>query len=82
MDETLFSKSVSSLINNSIEVDWAGLIDEVWKRFYYSGFLTDVEIQDSKMKSFLKDYDSEFLILASEYLKKIEKPPFTIINRK
>jgi len=46
--------------------------------FYPGGILVDIEIQNSKMKSFLNENQSIFEILVKEFLKKINES--NIIN--
>lgn len=43
------------------------------REFFYNGFLSDVEINESKMKLLLEDHEGLFKILANEHLKKIEE---------
>jgi len=67
-------KEVNGLLNviekQSFGFDDMTLEADVYKRFFYEGFL-NVEISTSEMKKFLEDNSSIFDSLASEFIKKI-----------
>ena len=73
VDPSDLSKYVDFIHKNSFEVDWWGLLAEIHGRFYYGGFLSAIDIEIDKMKSFLKDSHSIFDQVAAEHIKKIKE---------
>ena len=57
---------------NSFDFDNSLFVLEIWDRFYYEGTLTNVNIPNQKMQSFLDEHKSTFDMLADEHIKKIE----------
>jgi hypothetical protein len=64
---------ISLLEENSIDFDWSGMSMEVLNRFFYGGYLVDVDISLKEMKQFLEDHKSSFEKLISGFLSKIKQ---------
>jgi len=64
-------KYVNYVKKNSFEFDLIGLNIRSHDRFYYGGFLFDVETPMPEVFAFLEENKSVFKKMASEYLKKI-----------
>lgn len=67
------SEYISYIEEVSFDFDFDGLVQTIADSFYYSGSLVDVEIPVNKMKSFLELHAQKFEILASEFMKQINK---------
>ena len=62
---------VTLLEKNTTSFDYANFLTKIKREFFYNGNLVDVEISESKMKSFL-DSNTEVLdILANAHIQKI-----------
>ena len=73
MDFTDLSRFVNILDKNSFDFDINTFNNDVHKELFFSGFLSDVEIRESQMRSLLNRYDKILKNLASEYIKKIKQ---------
>ena len=73
MDFTDLSRFVNILDKNSFDFDINTFNNDVHKELFFSGFLSDVEIKESQMRSLLNRYDKILKNLASEYIKKIKQ---------
>ena len=58
--------------DNSFAFDMVGFDLDYHNYFYYGGNLLNVEINEGKVKQFIKKYESSFDMLANEYVKKME----------
>lgn len=67
------NKFVDLIDKNSFEFNWAGFSRDLHEHFFYGGFLADVDITTSKMKSFLEKHNFTLEKLALEFVKKIEQ---------
>lgn len=79
VDAKDLSEYVSYVEEMSFDFDFDGLVQIIADSFYYSGSLVDVEIPINKMEIFLKTHAQKFEILASEFIKQINKN--TNLNR-
>ena len=73
MDFTDLSRFVNILDKNSFDFDINTFNNDVHKELFFSGFLSDVEIKESQMRSLLNRYDKILKNLASEHIKKIKQ---------
>ena len=73
VDFTDLSKFVDILNKNSFDFDITSFDNDVSKEFFYSGFLSDVEINESRMRILLDRYDEMLKMLAREHIKKIKQ---------
>jgi hypothetical protein len=64
---------VNLIDHNSFEFNWGGFDADSHHTFFYGGFLSDVEIEISKMDGFLQKHQLEFDRLGLEYAKKIKQ---------
>ena len=67
------NKLVDFIHNNSFEFNWSKFGMDISEQFFFGGHLVDVEISESKMKSFLQSHKTYFKILAEEHLQKINQ---------
>jgi len=60
---------------NSFEFDLTEMDLNYMKQFFYGGYLTDVEISEKHIKSFLEDPNNreKFQLIANEHIKKIKQ---------
>ncbi len=73
VDFTDLSKFVDILNKNSFDFDLTLFENDVHKEFFYSGFLSDVEINESKFRILLDRHDEMLKMLAREHIKKIKQ---------
>jgi len=73
VDYSELNRYVNLINQNSFEIDWWNLVLELQNRLYYGGYLADVDISVTELKSFLDDHKSEFDQLALEHIKKIKQ---------
>ena len=66
------SRFLNFLEANSIDFDLFGFELDYHNYFYYGGNLLNVEINEEKVKQFIKKHESSFDMLANEYVKKME----------
>ena len=66
------SRFLNFLEANSINFDLFGFELDYHNYFYYGGNLLNVEINEEKVKQFIKKHESSFDMLANEYVKKME----------
>ena len=64
---------ISLLEENSIDFDWSGMSMKILNRFFYGGYLADVDISIEEMKHFLEEHRTSFEKLISGFLSKIEQ---------
>jgi len=62
---------INKLENVSFEINLDMLKSSINSWFYFNGTIPDTNIDENKMKSFLKKFESEFSLLANEYAKKL-----------
>ena len=58
---------------NSFVFNWGGFNTDAHDHFFFGGFLADIEITESNMKSFLDKHAGELETLAKEHIKKIKQ---------
>ena len=63
---------ISKIEANSFDYDRTEISLHMCRKFYYDGFLFDVEISESGMKEFIHDYYKTIGYIASEFIEKIE----------
>ena len=63
---------ISKIEANSFDYDQSEISLRTCSKFYYDGFLFDVEISESDMKEFIRDNYKTFENIASEFIEKIE----------
>jgi hypothetical protein len=68
-----FSKLTNIILENSFKIDESSNSIKVCNEFYYGGFLFDTKIDETKVNSFLNQNSSYYELLATEFLKKINK---------
>tara|TARA_B110000467_G_scaffold163033_1_gene187913 strand:+ start:10521 stop:12002 length:1482 start_codon:yes stop_codon:yes gene_type:complete len=68
-----FSKLTNIVLENSFKIDETSNSIKVLNSFYHGGFLLDVKMNESKVNSFLNENDSFYELLATEFLKKMNK---------
>jgi capsule polysaccharide modification protein KpsS len=73
VDVSELNKLVDFIHNNSFEFNWSKFSMDISEQFFFGGHLVDVEIPESKMKSFLQSHETYFKILADEHMKKINQ---------
>jgi len=73
VNETDLNKFITFLENNVIDFDWFDIEKKIRDAFFYGGNLIDVEIDVSKMKSFLEKNDSLLNYIGKEHTHKIHK---------
>ena len=64
-------KFLNLLEANSVDFNLLGFDSDCVDHFYHDGNLLDVEIDEDKVKQFIKKYQSSFDMLGDEYMKKI-----------
>ena len=57
----------------SFNLDLPSLIIDMNDRFYYGGFLADVEISEDRVIEYFRDNSKDFEIIGEEFIKKINK---------
>jgi hypothetical protein len=73
VDFTDLSKFLDIINKNSFDFDYTSFDNDINKEFFYSGFLANVDINESKMKLLLDKYDPMLKMLAREHIKKIKQ---------
>ena len=73
VNESDLNRYVNFIQKNTIKFDLSGFNLAVDEYFYYGAYLVDVEIQSSRMKSFLEKYEQAFELLVNEHIKKLEQ---------
>ena len=63
---------ISKIEANSFDYDRTEISLHMCRKFYYDGFLFDVEISESDMKEFIRDNYKTIGNIASEFIEKIE----------
>jgi hypothetical protein len=71
VESKYLSSYLSGLEKETFEIDFHSLVSEFNKIFYKGGVVINTEIPIERMNKFLKDHVSDFNILGSEHLKKI-----------
>ena len=71
VDSNDLDKFVNFLQKNSIDFDWFGFQKKFNELFYHDGHLFDVEISESKIKSFIEENESILNNLADEHISKM-----------
>ena len=75
MRTTVNASDVDKFLNlleaNSVDFNLLGFDSDCVDHFYHDGNLLDVEIDEDKVKQFIKKYQSSFDMLGDEYMKKI-----------
>ena len=69
VDMSDVNRFVNHMNKNSFKFDLFGILSAGSDHFHYGGFLHDVELNDQKILSFLKTYNSEFQLLFNEHKK-------------
>ena len=67
------NKFVNMLEKNSFRYDDADLIAKICDRFFYSGYLFDINIPVSEMELFLEENREIYNLLGAQHLKKIHQ---------
>ena len=67
------NRYVNYIEKNTFLFDEFSLLAEADNRFFYGGFLQDVEIDERKVKEFLVDFKPIFELLTNEHIKKINQ---------
>jgi hypothetical protein len=67
------NKFVNMIEKNSFEYDDQGFISKICDRFFYSGYLYDVNIPVSEMTIFLEENKKIYNLLGNQHLKKIHQ---------
>jgi len=70
-DITSLDKYLNFIDNNTFVFDLKNLEIHYLNAFYFGGNLVDVDISVDTMKKFLKENESDLMILANEYITKI-----------
>jgi len=73
VDPSLLHQFIKNIEKETFQIDVSGLITDFNNKFYYGGIIVNVDLPLSKMKSFLKEHQSEFEKIASEHVKKIKQ---------
>ncbi len=73
VDFTDLSRFVNILDKNSFNFNPQIFGDDVYKELFFSGFLADVEIKESQMRSLLDKHEEILKIFAREHIKKIKQ---------
>jgi hypothetical protein len=68
-----FSKLTNIILENSFKIDELSNSIKVCNAFYYGGFLFDTKMDETKVDSFLNQNSSYYELLATEFLKKMNK---------
>ena len=72
-DFSYLNHYIKLIHENSFDFDWVPLTQGVAKKIHhYNGMTKEVEVTESKIKSFLQEYRNDFEILVTEYMKKIK----------
>jgi len=66
-------KFVNCIIDNSFDYDYIKIERAMDDRFFNGGFYYDIELPESEFMSFLKENNSIFDLLSSEFIKKINE---------
>jgi len=72
-DPSELSEYVDILMKNTFELDYHKLTLDFADLFYFGSFLVDVEISESKMKSFLQENQSIIQHMAMEHINRIKQ---------
>ena len=68
-----FSKLTNIVLENTFKIDENFISIKVLNEFYYGGFLLDVKMDETKVDLFLNQNKFFYELLATEFLKKINK---------